>query len=70
MSDAEVSALKTELEECIKRRFGDDPHRDSLAIAVSATAITLSNLIRAAGQDEDHRHRLRTIVHMMMQQTT
>lgn len=68
--DDEIKAFKTELEECIRRRFGGDPHRDSLAIAVASTAITLSNLIRAAGEDEAHRARLRYIANAMLDATT
>jgi hypothetical protein len=68
--DAEIQAFKTELTETVVRRFGSDPHRDSLAIAVSATAMTLADLIKSAGDNQDHRDNLREIAKMMLDATT
>lgn len=66
----EMKAFQAELEECIRRRFGGDPHRDAVATAVGATAIVLAKLIKRGGQDEQHRAKLRFIAKSMLDATT
>ncbi len=68
--DAEIQAFKTELAECVVRRFRGDSRREGLAIAVSATAMVLCDLIKSAGRDQEHRENLRAIVRAMLDTST